>query len=121
MCRSVAAVVIAMLLGCIAGAVLAAAPQPLRPDIESFIDEMVVKHAFNRTSLRKLFRQVEPRPAVIRAISAPGTARPWYEFRANYIEERRIAAGVRFWRQHTEALARAHREYGIPEELIVAT
>jgi membrane-bound lytic murein transglycosylase B len=102
-------------------AVHAAPSQPLRPEIESFIDEMAAKHAFHRASLRKLFRQAQPRPAVIRAISAPGTARPWHEFRANYIEERRIAAGVEFWRQHAAALGRAQREYGVPEEVIVAT
>ncbi|MGQ0526377.1 MAG: lytic murein transglycosylase B [Betaproteobacteria bacterium] len=113
------ALAVALLVGI--GAVHAAPPQPLRPEVESFIDEMVTKHAFHRAPLRKLFRQAQPRPAVIRAISTPGTARPWHEFRANYIEERRIAAGVEFWRQHARALGRAQREYGVPEEVIVAT
>lgn len=111
----------AMLLACIIGPAHAAQSPPLRPDIDSFIDEMVAKHGFHRSSLRKLFRQAQPRPAVIRAISTPGTARPWHEFRAIYVEERRIAAGVDFWREHANALGRAHREYGVPEELIVAT
>jgi membrane-bound lytic murein transglycosylase B len=106
---------------CIIGPARAASSPPLRPEIDSFIDEMVAKHGFQRSSLRKLFRQAQPRPAVIRAISTPGTARPWHEFRATYIEERRIAAGVEFWREHADALGRAQREYGVPEEMIVAT
>ena len=70
------------LFGLAPGAALPApAERTLRPELESFIDEMVVKHAFDRRSLRRLFRQAQPRPAVIRAISTPGTARPWYEFR----------------------------------------
>jgi membrane-bound lytic murein transglycosylase B len=99
----------------------ASSQRPLRPEIESFIDEMASKHAFDRQSLRRMFREAQPRPAIIRAISTPGTARPWHEFRRLYIEEKRIAGGIDFWRQHTATLARARREFGVPEEIIVAT
>jgi membrane-bound lytic murein transglycosylase B len=110
------------LLGLAPGAASPAVAQPsLRPEIESFIDEMAAKHAFDRRSLRRLFRKAQPRPGVIRAISAPGTARPWYEFRALYLDQKRIAGGIEFWRRNTATLARAHREYGVPEEIIVAT
>lgn len=93
----------------------------LRPEIESFIDEMARKHRFEREALRRVFSQAQPRPGVIRAISAPATARPWHEFRLLYIDEKRIAGGVEFWRQNAATLARASREYGVPEEVIVAT
>lgn len=118
--RTAKALLVAVGVFCVTGAALGA-PPPLRAEIESFIEEMVQKHAFDRGFLRKLFRQAQPRPAVIRAISTPGTARPWHEFRAIYMEERRIAAGVEFWRQNAAALSRAHREYGVPEEIVVAT
>jgi membrane-bound lytic murein transglycosylase B len=114
-----------VVLGVLGLALSAPAPawgqRPLRPEIESFIDEMALKHAFDRPSLRRIFRQAQPRPAVIRAIATPGTARPWHEFRALYIEERRLAGGIEFWRQNAATLARARREYGVPEEIIVAT
>lgn len=112
-------------IACIALALTAcgagAATATLKPEVESFIDEMAVKHGFERRSLQALFRDAQPRPAVIRAISTPGTARPWHEFRALYIEERRIAGGVEFWRRNASVLARAAREFGVPEEIIVAT
>ncbi|MBI4193637.1 MAG: lytic murein transglycosylase B [Betaproteobacteria bacterium] len=102
---------------------LTAAPAQgqLRPEVEAFIEEMARKHQFERRALRQMFRKVRPRPAVIRAISTPGTARPWHEFRSRYIEEARISGGVGFWRDNAAALARASREYGVPEEIIVAT
>lgn len=111
-----------VLLACVAGDARAAAGSAttLRPEIESFIEEMATKHAFDRRALRRLFRQAQPRPGVIRAISTPGTARPWHEFRTFYINERRIVGGLEFWRRHAETLGRASREYGIPEEIIVA-
>jgi membrane-bound lytic murein transglycosylase B len=82
---------------------------------------MVQKHGFEAPALRRLFSQVQPRPAIIRAISAPSTARPWHEFRSRYVEPARINGGVAFWREHAATLEKASREFGIPEEIIVAT
>lgn len=122
--RQTAAVAASALALLMSGAALSASTDSattLRPEVESFIEEVAAKHAFDRRALRRLFRQTQPRPGVIRAISTPGTARPWHEFRALYIEDRRIAGGIDFWRRHAETLARARREYGVPEEIIVAT
>jgi membrane-bound lytic murein transglycosylase B len=99
----------------------AVAQSPLASDVEVFIAEMVQKHQFEAGALRKLFGQAQSRPAILRAISAPGTARPWHEFRRLNLDPARIKGGLAFWRQHAAALERANREYGVPEELIVAT
>ena len=97
------------------------AAQPLSPDVESFIQEMVQKHKFREAALRKLFSRVEPNQSILTAISTPLTARPWHEFRVRYVDEARIAGGVKFWRQHAETLAAARSRFGVPEEIIVAT
>ncbi len=93
----------------------------LDPEVEIFIEEMVQKHQFEARVLRRLFAQVQPRPAILRAISTPGTARPWHEFRSRYLEPVRVNSGVAFWREHAVTLEKASREFGIPEEIIVAT
>ena len=93
----------------------------LSPEVETFIQEMVQKHQFSDVSLRRLFARVEPNPAVISAISAPITALPWYEFRSRFVDAVRINGGVRFWREHATTLEKARREFGVPEEIIVAT
>src|SRR6185295_3959566 len=54
-------------------------------------------------------------------ISTPGTARPWHEFRSRYLEPARVNNGVVFWRENAAALEKASREFGVPEEIIVAT
>jgi peptidoglycan lytic transglycosylase B len=97
------------------------AASPLRPEIENFIDEMVQKHGYPPAALRRLFSTVQSRPSVIRAISTPGTARPWYEFRRSAITPARIEGGVRFWQQNQAVLEKASREFGVPEEIVVAT
>jgi membrane-bound lytic murein transglycosylase B len=95
--------------------------RPLDPEVEAFIEEMVQKHQFEAAALRKLFVQVKPRPAIVKAMSAPSTARPWHEFRSRYLEPQRINTGVAFWREHAATLEKASREFGVPEEIIVAT
>jgi len=99
----------------------AEAPRPLAPEVEAFIGEMVQKHQFEAAALRRLFAQARPRPAIVRAMSAPSTARPWHEFRRSYMEPQRINGGVVFWREHAATLAKASREFGVPEEILVAT
>ena len=95
--------------------------RPLDPEVETFIEEMVQKHQFESGALRKLFVQVKPRPGIVKAMSAPATARPWHEFRNRYLEPQRINTGVAFWREHAVTLEKASREFGVPEEIIVAT
>jgi len=98
-----------------------AAQAPLEPEVADFIDEMVGKHQFRRAELARLFAKVQPRPSIIRAMTAPATAKPWHEFRGIYVNRIRIEGGVKFWRVHASAVERASREYGVPQELIVAT
>jgi membrane-bound lytic murein transglycosylase B len=102
-------------------ATTAHAQRPLAPEIEAFIGEVAGKHQFETGTLRRLFAQVQVRPAILRAISAPATARPWHEFRGRYVDAARINGGAAFWREHAAVLARASREFGVPEEIIVAT
>lgn len=97
-----------------------AAQQTLRPEVEAFIGEMVRKHEFGRAALRRVFSQVRPRPAILRAMSAPATAKPWYEYRSRYVNAARVTGGIQFWEQNATTLARARRDYGVPEEVIVA-
>jgi membrane-bound lytic murein transglycosylase B len=54
-------------------------------------------------------------------MAAPATARPWHEFRRRTVDATRIEGGARFWLENTAALERASREFGVPEEIIVAT
>jgi membrane-bound lytic murein transglycosylase B len=97
------------------------AQQTLRAEYQAFIDEMAGKHGLDRAVLRRLFAGIKPQPAIIRAMNAPSTSRPWHEFRKNHVDPVRISGGVKFWGQHAATLARAAGEYGVPEEIITAT
>jgi membrane-bound lytic murein transglycosylase B len=58
---------------------------------------------------------------VLEAIKPPPPkARSWEEYRGNFVNERRIAAGVEFWRKHRRVLERAEKQYGVPPQYVVA-
>ncbi len=90
------------------------------PGIPQFIDEMVSKHQFKRDDLVKVFSHAERRQAVIDAISTPATLKPWPDYRASFINDQRISGGVQFWQLYADALQRAEKQYGVPQEIIVA-
>lgn len=91
-----------------------------RPEIEIFIGEMVRRHGFKQVELERIFGMAQFQPAIIKAISQPATSRPWHEYRPLFVNPRRIAGGVDFWKSHAATLERARKEFGIPEEIITA-
>ena len=91
-----------------------------RADVQNFIREMTARHGFNPAQLQALFDRVQPQPSIITAMNRPGEAKPWHEYRAIFINARRIQGGVEFWRTHAATLARAEQVYGVPPEIVVA-
>jgi membrane-bound lytic murein transglycosylase B len=49
----------------------------------------------------------------------PGQPKNWQAYRSRFIEPRRIAAGVKFWKDNEKTLQRAERQFGVPPEIIV--
>lgn len=91
-----------------------------RGDIAGFIDEMVVKHQFERKILENLFAKVQIQEAVLRSIAKPAEAMPWHKYRQIFLTQSRIDDGVLFWRENEKTLAEVERRYGVPPAMIVA-
>jgi membrane-bound lytic murein transglycosylase B len=94
--------------------------QKLKPEVRRFIGHMVRAHGFDAHALRDLLASARTNQEVIRAVSAPATSRPWYQFKPLCVDETQIADGVRFWNENAEVLERARRDFGVPESIIVA-
>ncbi len=102
-------------------ALAAEAPYGQRPEVQAFIGDLVARHGFVEAELVRLFAKVRPIPPILEAIATPSEkVRSWQEYRAIFLNERRITGGTAFWKKHRRALARAEREYGVPAEYIVA-
>jgi membrane-bound lytic murein transglycosylase B len=92
-----------------------------RADVAGFIRELVERHAFEAEELRFVFERARREDAVLAAMRAqPQQAESWEAYRALFVNQRNLRAGLAFWQAHRQALARAHSAYGVPEEIIVA-
>jgi membrane-bound lytic murein transglycosylase B len=92
-----------------------------RPEVQAFVRDMVDRHGFVEKELLFLFSRVRRAEPVLEAISAPRErSRDWNSYRATFITERRISAGVQFWKRHRRAFERAEKQYGVPAQYIAA-
>jgi len=89
--------------------------------VREFVNEMVTQRGFERAALESLFRQVRFVDSAVQLVkpAPPGKPKNWQAYSARFIEPIRINAGVRFWNENAEALARAEAAYGVPAEIIV--
>jgi membrane-bound lytic murein transglycosylase B len=90
-------------------------------EVSDFLDQMVAKHAFNRTELESVFgklRYIERAVQLVKP-APPGQPKNWRAYRARFVEPVRINAGVAFWDQYADALSRAEEQYKVPAEIIV--
>lgn len=90
------------------------------PGIPEFVDEMVSKHQFKRDELVTVFAHAQHRPSIIEAISRPATTKPWLEYRAAFVNKKRVQLGLAFWEKYHATLHRAEQQFGVPAEMIVA-
>lgn len=81
---------------------------------------MVAKHKFKRSELERVFAHAELVQSVIDNISRPSTAKPWPEYRANFVNPQRVRLGLKFWHKYQKPLQRAERKFGVPQDIIVA-
>jgi len=89
--------------------------------VRDFADEMAAKHGFDRAALDSLMRQVRFVESAVQLVkpAPPGKPKNWQAYSDRFIEPIRINAGVRFWNENAEALARAEATYGVPAEVLV--
>lgn len=92
-----------------------------RPEVQGFVRDLAERHGFAESDLLSLFARVKRTEPVLQAIQLPPEkTRSWPEYRATFLEDRRIAAGLAFWTANAKALERAEQLYGVPPEYILA-
>ena len=91
-----------------------------RDDVQQFIQEMVDEHGFEQETLRRQFSRAKIANSILKAISRPAEAKPWFKYRKIFLTADRIKQGVKFLEENFDTLKRAESEYGVPVEIIVA-
>ena len=92
-----------------------------RPEIVSFVNEVVGRDGLTRKEVRTWLAAAQPQPKIIDIMNRPlEKVAPWYEYRERFLSPERVDLGVQFWNEHKEALARISQEYQVPPEYLVA-
>lgn len=116
---------LALLVAALASLARAEDDEPLayteRSDVHDFIQDLVARHAFDAEELRLVFSRAQREDAVLALMRAqPRQSDSWEAYRALFVNERHVRAGLEYWKSHRAALARARAVHGVPEEIVVA-
>jgi membrane-bound lytic murein transglycosylase B len=93
----------------------------LRSDIQRFAEDLSKRHGFDREALLSILREAIPQKRVMEAMQRPAErSLTWAEYRARFMTEERIVAGMKLWDTQRETLERIASERGVPAEYLVA-
>lgn len=92
-----------------------------RSSVQSFIARMSTEHGFSPVALAEVLSQAAMQQSILEAMSRPAERTlTWYEYRARFLTEQRIADGADFWQQHRELLDETAQRYGVAPQYLVA-
>jgi membrane-bound lytic murein transglycosylase B len=92
-----------------------------RAEIRDFVEATAAAQKMQPLDVYRLLAKAEPQPRIIELISKPAEkVSPWYEYRANFLTEQRIAEGTQFMLEHRARLEKAHKDTGVSPEYVVA-
>ncbi len=92
-----------------------------REELRAFANRLEASGGLDPSWTTSQIEQARYIPAVAKLMMPPpgGTAKDWSAYRARFVEPKRIAAGVAFWRANEAALKRAEARWGVPPWLVV--
>lgn len=90
-------------------------------ELNDMIEQLEAQNIYAPGELAKIFQQVERKDRILELIARPAEkSREWKDYRPIFIQDSRVQAGLDFWQQYEEPLARAEAEYGVPASMILA-
>ncbi len=75
---------------------------------------------FSQEEVESFLASAQKNQAVLDAISSPWEAKPWHQYYPIFLTEKRLEAGLNFWQQHEQTIARAAKTYDVDPQIIVA-
>jgi membrane-bound lytic murein transglycosylase B len=90
-----------------------------RTEVQQFIVKMAEQHKLNRADLQSLLRNAQSKPAIIETMTRPAEQTfAWPEYRARFLTDRRIDAGVAFAERNSAQLRKV-AETGVDPDVVL--
>jgi membrane-bound lytic murein transglycosylase B len=92
-----------------------------RPAVQAFADDVAARRGWDPAWVMIQLDGAVRVPRVAQLVMPPpvGTAKNWAAYRDRFIEPQRIGAGLVFWQEYQDTLARAEAQYGVPAAVVV--
>ncbi|MCS3454967.1 membrane-bound lytic murein transglycosylase B [Aeromonas sp. BIGb0405] len=97
-----------------------AAPVATAPPSMATLTTLAERQAVPLADLQAAAGAARLNPEILALMQRPWEAKPWYQYRALFVTEQRIQAGVRFWQENHTQLSQAEQTYRVPAALITA-
>jgi membrane-bound lytic murein transglycosylase B len=85
-----------------------------------FAVEYQKKYGGDIEKIAAIIDKAEYKQTIIDAITRPAEGKPWHEYQHIFISNKRVKAGLEFWKKHQATLERAEKQFNVPQEIIVA-
>jgi membrane-bound lytic murein transglycosylase B len=90
------------------------------PGTDEFVQRASSEYDLPESEVRALLAKAEYKQSIVDAISRPAEGKPWHQYRKIFLTDRRLSQGVKFWKENKELIAKASKQFGVDEEVIVA-
>ena len=92
-----------------------------RPEIREFVEKTAAENGMAALDVYRLLAKAEPQPKIIELITKPPEkVSPWWQYREQFLTNKRIDEGARFMIEHRERLEKVRRATGVAPEYVVA-
>jgi membrane-bound lytic murein transglycosylase B len=91
-----------------------------RADVEDFIRKVAASSEYNEAELIELFSQVKNQRQLFERMDKPAEKLEWYQYRKIFLTDKRINAGIKFWKENRVLISQIEKKFQIPAEIIVA-
>ncbi|MGB0722927.1 MAG: lytic murein transglycosylase B [Gammaproteobacteria bacterium] len=98
----------------------ASADYSAHPQARDFLDRVTANKKLDPAFVSSVLAQAERRDDILALMSKPAEGKPWHAYRKIFLVERRIAAGVAFWKENARLLEEASARFGVDPRVIVA-
>ena len=92
-----------------------------RPEVQRFIDALAEGGDFDRAALAATLGRAAVQKPILEMMARPAERTlTWPEYRARFLTEERIAAGLALWQQQAAVLDEVAADSGVPAEYLLA-
>jgi len=85
-----------------------------------FMRDMVNHYHFDKRQLTAILNEAVFQPQIIESMDRPYEKKTWDVYKALFLTQDRVNAGVNFWRANQKTLDQVQKQYGVPADMIVA-